>query len=553
MVRRHKWLLAHFVLLGAVAAFLVYTARGQWFFGDEWDFLLYRGIRGTHKLGLLTPHNEHWSTLPILAWRSLFSFFGLKSYWPYMGLLIGCHLLCVHLLWRLLRRLPGVRPELALAGAAVFGFYGPGWENLLWAFQIGFIGSVAAGLALLVAIDDRGSRRRVAAVAVGAVLSLMISGISVVMVAVAGIAAFLKWGWQKALLVVGPAGVVYVVWLKRYGQTMYEQGDQLHGTLRDAPAYVFGGLAGTIGEALGGHRYVGGILLTALIVFALYKLRFLLRDAPEAVALGVGSALLFGVISQGRGALADPVTSRYLYIAAAMLVPLVVLAITALSARAKVTRALAVIAAIAVAGNGVVILGSHAQGQRRINLSMRGQLIAVLALADSGIRVVSDQPQSPFAPDVRLADLMSLRSRHKLFALTGANARDHAAAQIALQAATMIGEPKDRRLGATVALETSGITVERTRDGCGIVRPPNHILFIRLDPGNAFSATSDTASVVDIYYGFDGGYGGPRRMYLKAGETQSFESDLVGPAAIQLGAGAVRLCGITWDAVKPAG
>jgi hypothetical protein len=36
-------------------------------------------------------HNGHWSTLPILAYRTLCIFFGVRTYWPFIGLLIVLH------------------------------------------------------------------------------------------------------------------------------------------------------------------------------------------------------------------------------------------------------------------------------------------------------------------------------------------------------------------------------------------------------------------------------------------------------------------------------
>ena len=54
----------------AVAA-VVYVRIGSrnWFFLDEWDFLATRKLGSLHDL--MTPHNEHWSTLPIIVYRIL--------------------------------------------------------------------------------------------------------------------------------------------------------------------------------------------------------------------------------------------------------------------------------------------------------------------------------------------------------------------------------------------------------------------------------------------------------------------------------------------------
>ena len=305
MTRAERWTLLHLVSLGGILAFVTYTARGQWFFGDEWDFISFRGIRGTHKFGLWTPHNEHWSTIPILLWRAIFHFVGIGSYWPYMFLLFAAHLACVHFLWRILRRLPHVTEPMAMTGAVVLGLFGAGWENLLWAFQIGFIGSLAFGLGLVAAIDRTGDRRRVIAVATGAVLSLMMSGISVVMVGVVGLTALAKWNWRKALLVTVPAGVVYLAWFEHFAKPSLAAQEQLHGSIGDIPRYVVGGVGGTFGNAIN-FTSAGSYLLVLFLVVGVWNGRRWFKEAPEALAMGIGAVAMYVVISQGRGALPNP-------------------------------------------------------------------------------------------------------------------------------------------------------------------------------------------------------------------------------------------------------
>ena len=77
----------------AAALVLVYENRDMWFGGDEWFVLTDRGITaGAGHQGALEPFNEHWTTLPILAFRALYSIVGLHSYWPYVALVIVAHL-----------------------------------------------------------------------------------------------------------------------------------------------------------------------------------------------------------------------------------------------------------------------------------------------------------------------------------------------------------------------------------------------------------------------------------------------------------------------------
>lgn len=544
MARPGRWTLAHLASLGVILVVVVFCARGQWFFGDEWDFLAFRGIRGTHDFGLWTPHNEHWSTIPILLWRGLFHFFGIGTYWPYMGLLFATHLLCVHFLWRILGRLPHVTPPLAVAGAAVLGLYGAGWEDLLWAFQVGFVGSLAFGLGLVAAIDDKGSTKRVALVAVGAVLSLMMSGISVVMVGVVGLVALARWGWRKALEVTVPAGVAYVVWFMRYGEPAIEAQDQLHGTLRDIPRYVVGGVGGTLGEALD-RRAWGSALLVALALVVAWHARRWLRTAPEALAMATGAVALYVVISQGRGALPQPATSRYLYLSAGLLLPVVVVAVASATRRWQWAQGVAVVATLAVVVAGGFRLQRESEVQRAIDLANRGQYIAAEQLAATGIHLVSDQPQSPFAPDLTTADQVSLRKRGKSFDHVP-NARDKAGARLALQVGSTEGAPTDRPLGDTRVTKLKEFSLRPLPNGCMRIDANGVNVEVQMGGRSAFSITSPVSGIVQLFVPFESGYAGPRYVGLKAGVTTTVVSDLVGAMVVQLLPGVSEMCGVTW-------
>ncbi len=83
-----------------------YLARRQWFFNDDWDFL---AARTAGNLGdLFRPHNVHWSTLPILAYRGLWQLFGLRHYMPYLLGDVVLHVTLAILLFVMMRKC-GVR------------------------------------------------------------------------------------------------------------------------------------------------------------------------------------------------------------------------------------------------------------------------------------------------------------------------------------------------------------------------------------------------------------------------------------------------------------
>ena len=249
------------LVVGFVGVVLV--NRDQWFFGDEWAFLGPRGVLHGEP-GLFAPHNEHWSTVPVLVYRALYSLFGVRSYLPYVVVLAVVHVAVAHLLWRVMRR-SGVDVWVATALCVLFLFLGAGAENILWAFQIGFIGSVACGLGALLLLDrdtafDWPPGRREVAVWAVLVLGLMCSGIGVPMVAVAAVAVLLRRGFgraglRRAALVVSVPGAVYLAWLVLAGRDGI--GDRSV-DLSKLPAYLGAGVSNafssTLGSPLGRRR-----------------------------------------------------------------------------------------------------------------------------------------------------------------------------------------------------------------------------------------------------------------------------------------------------------
>ena len=129
------------MVLAAALPILLVVGRRKWFFWDEWDFLAQRGLHG-HGLAeavarLFRPHNEHWSTLPILVYRLLFALFGVRHYLPYQAVVVLVHLAVCLALWFIMVR-AGASAWVATALGAVFALFGAGSQTSLWAFQIGF-------------------------------------------------------------------------------------------------------------------------------------------------------------------------------------------------------------------------------------------------------------------------------------------------------------------------------------------------------------------------------------------------------------------------------
>jgi hypothetical protein len=292
----------HFLSLVVAACLLLYNFRSpRWFNYDEWDFLANRGVHLFGGNGILYPHNEHWSTIPILIWRALFSLVGVHDYWLYAVPLIVAHLVCAHLLWRLMLR-HDIDYWVATLLAATFLVLGIGWENLTWAFQIGFVGSLAFGLLSIEAVEDD----NFVFPAVWGTCALMCSGMGVPMVIASGLVALARRRPRLAVAATAPPAAIYILWW-HFIASFSEH--PLFGTL---PSFVWNGLTFSVSSYLDLPR-IGGIAVVLLLALAAVWW----RDVPAALA--VATIFTYGFIGLGR---VDPTQSRYSYFAIALLIPL---------------------------------------------------------------------------------------------------------------------------------------------------------------------------------------------------------------------------------------
>lgn len=406
---RHPAFWLHLATLLAGLVLLLYANRLQWFYGDEWDFITNRSLDRPDSL--LRPHNEHWSTLPILVYRLLLATVGLHSYLPYILLTVLIHLGVAHLLWRVLRR-AGADAWVAWAASGLFVLFGAGAENLLWAFQTTFNGSLLLGFAHLLLVDHEGPPGRRDAAGLGlAVAGLMTSGITITMVAVAGLAVLLRRGLRDALLTVVPPAAVFLVWLATFGRA----GLGTHGPadLGAVPAFVAFGLTTTVDTAIG----VRGAALVAGVGLAVWLLRHrseLSSRLAAPVACAAGAAVLFTLGGLGRAGMGVELagSSRYLYVAGALLLPAAGVALSDAAGRGWMTRAAAVVLLSALALRGGLLLRTHMVTEAAREQELRS---IIEAAADLDVeRVLAHEPEPRFTPDLQLADLRALEAAGRL-------------------------------------------------------------------------------------------------------------------------------------------
>jgi hypothetical protein len=316
------------LLLGAAllaaAVLILVLVRHLTYFADSWEFLMNR--RHFTADAILQPHNEHIQVIPVLLTQLYLRIFGMTSAMPeFVVLVIG---LCAvaALLFEYVRRRIGPWP--ALFAAALVLFLGPADEVLLWGFEIAYVGSVAFGLAMLLALESRTRRGDVLA-CVCLVLCFGFSslGIAFLLAAVVAILITPPGTWQervreRAFVVVIPA-VLYAIWWLGWGHNA-ETHLTLHNVL-GAPSYVAESIAagvgalsglGTNAETLATETAWGQIFLVALVVSLALLIRHRKRIDPALWPVATAAFANWFLAAFNYIAGREPQVSRYQYVSA---------------------------------------------------------------------------------------------------------------------------------------------------------------------------------------------------------------------------------------------
>lgn len=324
------WVFGAFVVVAAPLILFHYGAY-HWFMRDDFVFLADR--QGRYPDLISAYGGAHWVGLPRVIYWVLWQVFGMRSYVPYQAAVVFLHLAgCV--LLRLVMVRSGVNTWLASAAAAVMVLFGPGAQNIVWAFQVSFTGSLAYGLAHLLLADHDGGfdRRDVLGVLFG-VAALMSSGVGVSMALVVGLAVLIRRGWKMALAHTVPLGLLYLAW----SAIGHPSTSSVFGrpTLKVLVLWVRSTVVGTF-LAIGHFQLLGALLAVILVVglalawgpWRTRSLADLRREMAMPIGLFVGGLAFAASSGLGRWYSGSEAarSSRYLYLGAAFTLPILAVA-----------------------------------------------------------------------------------------------------------------------------------------------------------------------------------------------------------------------------------
>jgi hypothetical protein len=378
-------LLALTALAAVAFAMVLYAGRRMGFYFDEWNFVLDR--RGLSADVLLRPHNEHVSVMPVATYKALFETVGLSHHWPYRGLLAVLHVACGLATYVLARRRLGAWA--ALLPATLVLFLGLAHDNMVFAFQIGFVGSVLGGLLAWIALD-RGGRCSDALACLALVFATSCSSLGVPLAL--GVAVELLLARRRrALWVAGVPLVLYGGWYLGYGVGTITG----EGVLHMAP-WAAAAATAAAGATVGLASAWGAVILVGFVVAIGWRLA--VGDfSPRLIGLitaAVAFWLLTGAARSVGATQAPAASSRYMTLGAVIFVLLAAELLRGVPQPLRVRRE--VVAYAAAVTLAVVAMGYPSLHDYARNI---GKITGVTAAELGGLELVADYVSPDYVPD----------------------------------------------------------------------------------------------------------------------------------------------------------
>ena len=305
----------------ASGAYLLVLQSHLTFVGDDWQFLLKR--RGLSVGVFLNPHNDHIAVIPVAIYKGLLAVFGMSSPAPFQVVSTLIFLLSVLLLFIYMCRRVG--DWLALLGVTLILFLGAAWTDLLWSFQMGFFGSMAAGIGAFLALDRDDRRGDLLACAL-LVVATAFSELGIPFAAGAFINIALapsprRRRFYVALVPIALYGIWYLGWGHKGAHV-----ENFH-NLVGSPEFVFNAISQNLASLFGlatpmhgklGQNDVGlawgQALLVIALVLSIWRLRRIGGLSRQLWAvLAAGGTFWFLTALNSIPGLRDATTGRYQY------------------------------------------------------------------------------------------------------------------------------------------------------------------------------------------------------------------------------------------------
>ena len=299
-----------------VAVVILWLSRTYTFYFDEWTYIL--AAPDWTWVSYLEPHNVSPAMLHRLLYTILLATVGLRSYLPYMAVLLALHATSVVLLFELVRRRAG--DLIGISAAALLLVLGAGWEDILWAFQTIFVASVACGLGALLAIHDERSSLRMLLAALLLTVSLMFSAVGLFFLVAVAVQLGAARERRRDLLWLVPTTIAFAVWYVAFGHSGSEHDTGPPPTaanLMVMPLYLLWGLGSAAAGLIGEGGWFAPLMLVLAGIAVGWTWR---RRGLDPFTLGVAAALvtfyLVTGVARAQFGYQQSGAARYVYVGA---------------------------------------------------------------------------------------------------------------------------------------------------------------------------------------------------------------------------------------------
>jgi hypothetical protein len=404
--------------MAAAAAVLLTYAAGLTYFQDSWEFLMHR--RDPSVAAFLNPHNEHIVLIPVAIEQIVLRLFGMDSPRPEFVLLTALLLATAALVFVYVRRRLGPWP--ALFAATLLLFLGPAWQDLLWPFQVGFVGSACFGLAALLALDNHSRRWDLAACAF-LVVAVGFSSLGIPFVVGAAVDVFQKrrlLGLRRLFVPAVPL-LLYGVWWLGWGHQA-ESHLSLHHVLV-SPRYVTEGFSSsldsllalaTIADEAVGRSQFGLPLLALLVALVIYGQISRPGVSPRLWPVLAAAAAFWFLAAFNEIPGREPYSSRYLYVGALFLILIGAELLWRVRFRREALLAAGLLT-LAIVGFNLVPLREGRDFFRSQTTLTRSDLAAIeiaRRTVDPGFGLAPEIAGTPFLNEITAGEYLNAASRY---------------------------------------------------------------------------------------------------------------------------------------------
>jgi hypothetical protein len=216
----------------------------------------------------------------------------------------------------------------------------------------------------------------------------------------------MRRGWRHAALTVAVPAAVYGTWFLLVGNDSVKSD---RGALDDVfklPDYVWTGLRAAAEQSVG-IPGAGALIVLALGAFLLRRGAQSSGPAASAFAAALGAVVVYAIIATGRAGLGveQAEASRYTYIAVALAVPSMGLALSELTGQGLGRRAVVFVLLLLVGLHNGGLLRDKSKEEARREQDVRDKVLVAASLVATQADLLGGNPEPRYSPDLEVADL----------------------------------------------------------------------------------------------------------------------------------------------------